>query len=68
MLLKTNNIIIVLGEHQIIFVEILFKYFKSKKFKNFNKKITLIGSKDLINYQMNKFKYKFGILITRWLF
>ena len=61
--MNINNIIIVLGEPQSIFVEILFKYFKSKKFKNFNKKITLIGSKDLINYQMNKFKYKFNLNI-----
>ncbi len=61
--MNINNIIVVLGEPQSIFVEILFKYFKSKKFKNFNKKITLIGSKDLIYYQMNKFKYKFSLNI-----
>ena len=61
--MNINNIIIVLGEPQSIFVEILFKYFKSKKFNNFNKKITLIGSIDLIYYQMNKFKYNFNLNI-----
>ena len=63
--MNINNIIIVLGEPQSIFVEILFKYFKSKNFKKFNKKVILIGSKELIYYQMNKFKYQFNFNIIK---
>ena len=55
--MNISNIIIVLGEPQSVFVEILFKYFKSKNFNQNKKKITLIGSKDILYYQMNKLNY-----------
>jgi len=55
-----NNkiILIVLGEPNSTFSEILFKYFNSKKFKNNKKKIVLIGSYKLLCNQMKKLKYK----------
>ena len=51
-------ILIVLGEPNSTFSEILFKYFKTKKFLNNKKKVVLIGSYELILKQMKKLKYK----------
>ena len=45
--MNTKIILIVLGEPNSTFSEILFKYFKSKKFNSFNKKIVLIGNYEL---------------------
>ena len=58
-----NNkiILIVLGEPNSTFSEILFKYFNSKKFKNNKKKIVLIGSYKLLCNQMKKLKYKIDL-------
>ncbi len=55
--MNTKIILIILGEPNSIFSEILFKYFKSKKFKKSRKKIVLIGSYKLLLMQMNKLKY-----------
>ena len=56
--MNIKTILIVLGEPNSVFSEILFKYFCSKKFKRIKKKIVLIGSKKLILDQMKKLKYK----------
>ena len=59
--MKINKILIILGEPQSTFSEILFKYFSSRNFKKNNKKILLIGNIDLINKQMKSLKYKFSL-------
>ena len=56
--MNIKTILIVLGEPNSIFSEILFKYFSSKKFKENKKKIVLVGSKSLLTNQMKKLKYK----------
>ena len=56
--MNTKIILIVLGEPNSTFSEILFKYFKSKKFKNNQKKIVLIGSYKLLTKQMERLNYK----------
>ena len=56
--MNTKIILIVLGEPNSIFSEILFKYFETKKFKKLKKKIVLIGSYKLLLRQMRKLKYK----------
>jgi len=50
-------ILISMAEPNSVFSEILFKYFSSNKFKNFKKKIVLIGNKFLLLKQMKKLKY-----------
>ena len=57
--MNINFIVITLGEPNSTFSEILFKYFSSKNFKKINKKIVLIGNKNLFLKQMKKLKYKF---------
>ena len=59
--MNTKIILIVLGEPNSIFSEILFKYFKSKKFRNIQKKIVLIGNYKLLSEQMKKLRYKIKI-------
>ena len=56
--MSTKIILIVLGEPNSTFSEILFKYFISKKFKNNKKRIVVIGSYKLLSEQMKKLKYK----------
>ena len=56
-----NIILVVLGEPNSTFLEVLFKYFKSSNFKNNKKKIILIGSKQLVEKQMKILKYKIKI-------
>ena len=51
-------ILIALGEPNSTFSEVLFKYFCSIKFKKTNKKIVLVGCKDLLQRQMKKLRYK----------
>jgi len=51
-------ILIVLGEPNSTFSEILFRFFCSKKFKKTKKKIVLVGCKNLLLSQMKKLKYK----------
>ena len=60
--MSINKILIILGEPQSTFSEILFKYFKSKEFKKNKKKIILIGSLKLILGQMKKLKYNLDLI------
>jgi len=53
-----NKILIVLGEPNSTFSEILFKYFNSKEFLKNKKKIILIGSMSLLIRQMKILKVK----------
>ena len=62
MFMNINKILIILGEPQSTFSEILFKYFKSKEFKNNKKKIILIGSLKLVLGQMKKLKYNLDLV------
>ena len=59
--MKINKILIVLGEPQSTFSEILFKYFISKEFSKNNKKIILIGCRSLIQKQMKKLKFNLNL-------
>ena len=54
--MKINKILIILGEPQSTFSEILFKYFNSKEYSKNKKKIILIGSTSLMEKQMRKLK------------
>ncbi len=58
--MNINTILIVLGEPNSTFSEILFKYFKSSDFKNLKKKIILIGCKELLEKQMMKLKFNYS--------
>ena len=54
--MKINKVIIILGEPNSIFPEILFKYFNSKKFLKNKKEIILIGSKSLLEEHLRILK------------
>ena len=56
--MNIENILITTAEPKSIFLEILFKYFKSKKFNKNKKKIILIGNLSLISKQAIKFNFK----------
>ena len=56
-----NKILVVLGEPNSIFSEVLFKYFNSKSFKKNKSIIIMVGNKKLIFKQMRKLKYDFTI-------
>ncbi len=56
--MNTKIILIVHGEPNSVFSEILFKYFKSKKFKKNNNKIVFIGNYKLLKKQMETLRYK----------
>ena len=59
--MNTKTILIVLGEPNSTFSEILLKYFNARKFKEINKKIVLIGSYKLLEGQMKFLNYKIRI-------
>jgi len=59
--MKINKILIILGEPQSTFSEILFKYFNSKEFSKNKKKIILIGSVNLMRKQMKKLKFNLNL-------
>tara|TARA_B100001250_G_scaffold409176_1_gene432990 strand:- start:1274 stop:2239 length:966 start_codon:yes stop_codon:yes gene_type:complete len=59
--MKINKILIILGEPQSVFPEILFKYFNSKNFKKNNKKIILIGNIFFLEKHMKKLRYNFDL-------
>ena len=65
--MKINKVLIILGEPQSIFSEVLFKYFNSKEFSKNKKKIILIGSKKLLQKQMKKLKFNFNLSIINHL-
>ena len=56
--MNIKKILIILGEPNSTFSEILLKYFNSNNFKNTSSKIILIGSFDLLNEQIKFLKYK----------
>jgi len=56
--MNINLIVIALGEPNSTFSEILFKYFSSKNYNKINKRIVLIGNKNLLIKQMKKLKYR----------
>ena len=56
-----NIILIILGEPNSTFSELLFKYFKSKNFKKNKHTIVLIGNNKLLKKQMKKLNYNFLI-------
>ena len=60
--MNTKIILVVLGEPNSVFSELLFKYFNSTKFKKNQNKIVLIGSKDLLLKQMKKLGYDFVLM------
>ena len=55
--MKINKVLVILGEPQSTFSEILFKYFNSREFLKNKKKIILIGSMRLLEKQMKKLKF-----------
>ena len=57
--MSTEYILIVLGEPNSTFSEIIGKYFK--KVKKFKKKIIIIGNKNLLIKQLNLLKLRFSI-------
>ena len=59
--MKNNPLLIVLGEPNSIFSEILFKTFKKNIFKKLSRPILIIGSIDLLKSQMKYLKYSFKI-------
>ena len=56
--MNIKKILIILGEPNSTFSEILLKYFNSNNFKNTSSKIILIGSFDLLSEQIKFLKYK----------
>ena len=63
--MNQNKILIILGEPQSTFSEILFKYFNSKKFLKNKKKIILIGNLDLLTKQMKKLKFRLNLKLVK---
>ncbi len=59
--MNTKIILVILGEPNSIFSELLFKYFKSDNFKKNQNKIIIIGSKNLLKKQMQLLHYNFRI-------
>ena len=55
--MKINKVLVILGEPQSTFSEILFKYFNSREFLKNKKKIILIGNMRLLEKQMKKLKF-----------
>tara|TARA_B100001173_G_scaffold298425_1_gene296008 strand:+ start:579 stop:1562 length:984 start_codon:yes stop_codon:yes gene_type:complete len=59
---KNNNpLLIVLGEPNSIFSEVLFKAYKKKIIQKFNRPILIIGSENLLKLQMKFLKYSLKI-------
>ena len=61
--MKYKPLIIVMGEPYSIFLEILFKTFKSSFINKIKRPIILVGSANLLIKQMRFFKYKFKVNI-----
>ena len=59
--MKIDKILIILGEPNSVFSEVLFKYFKNTKLNSIKKNIILIGSYELIIKQMKILNYQFKI-------
>ena len=59
--MKNKPLLIVLGEPNSIFSEILFKAYKKKIIQKFNRPIVIIGSENLLKLQMKFLKYSITI-------
>ena len=59
--MKNSPLLIVLGEPNSIFSEILFKTYKKKIIQKFNRPIVLIGSENLLKLQMKFLKYSIKV-------
>ena len=59
--MKNKPILIVLGEPNSIFSELLFKVFKNKINKKINRPLLIIGSEKLLKAQMKALKYFLNI-------
>ena len=59
--MKNKPLLIVLGEPNSIFSEILFKTYKKKIIQKFNRPIVIIGSENLLKSQMKFLKYSIKI-------
>ena len=59
--MKNSPLLIVLGEPNSIFSEILFKAYKKKIIQKFNRPIVIIGSENLLKLQMKFLKYSIKI-------
>ena len=59
--MNIKTILIILGEPNSTFSEILFKYYKSQNFKKNKKKLILVGNKNLFERQMKFLGYKFNL-------
>ena len=55
--MKNRPLLIVLGEPNSVFSEILFKAFKKKIIQKFNRPILIIGCENLLKLQMKFLKY-----------
>ena len=59
--MNTKTVLIILGEPNSTFSEILFKYFKSNDFRKYKKKIVIVGCKKLIEKQMKFLGFDFKL-------
>ena len=59
--MKNSPLLIVLGEPNSIFSEILFKAYKKKIIQKFNRPIVIIGSENLLKLQMKYLKHSIKI-------
>ena len=59
--MKNSPLLIVLGEPNSIFSEILFKAYKKKIIQKFKRPIVIVGSEKLLKLQMNILKYSIKI-------
>ena len=59
--MKNKPLLIVLGEPNSIFSEILFKSYKKKIIQKFDRPILIIGSEVLLREQMKRLKYSINI-------
>ena len=59
--MRNSPLLIVLGEPNSIFSEILFKAYKKKIIQRFNRPIVIIGSENLLKLQMKFLKYSIKI-------
>ena len=59
--MNSDIILVILGEPNSTFSEVLFKYFSSKNFKKNKNRIILIGNSKLLLKQMKKLNYNFNV-------
>ena len=59
--MKNKPLLIVLGEPNSVFSEILFKAYKKKIIQKFSRPIVIIGSENLLKFQMKFLKYSIKI-------